>query len=148
MLHLFGIAATPEHARHRSRTPVCPAALGNRTTAPPTRSSTAIVPPTARSHQLIAADARRLASVLRLFGQTVDARDAANLSVALLADGRPEAMSAAVAIERALPDQVSDVRLTPAERETVAYVVENHTRSLSKLQSLLAREQETAVDVV
>ena len=86
--------------------------------------------------------------MLRLFGQAVDERDAANLAVALLADGRPEAMSAAVAIERALPDQVSDVRLTPAERETVAYVVENHTRSLSKLQSLLAREQETAVDVV
>ena len=75
--------------------------------------------------------------MLRLFGQAVDPRDAANLAVALLADGRPAAISAAVAIETALPT-VCDLTLTDAQREVVADVVENHTRSLSMLQSLLA----------
>jgi hypothetical protein len=75
----------------------------------------------------------------RLFGPAVDPRDAANLAVALLADGRPEAVSAAVAIDRGLPS-ACDVQLSDEERAVVAYVVENHTRSLSKLQRLLAGE--------
>lgn len=72
-----------------------------------------------------------------LFGQAVDPRDAADLAVALLADGRPEAISAAIAIENSLP-RASEVQLSDAERAVVAYVVENHTRSLSTLQRLLA----------
>jgi hypothetical protein len=60
--------------------------------------------------------------------------------VALLADGRPDAISAAVAIDTAPPDEVSDVRLTAAQREAVAYLVETHTRSLSKLKTLLASD--------
>jgi hypothetical protein len=57
--------------------------------------------------------------------------------VALLADGRPDAVSAAIAIEQGLP-AVSDVELTAEQRAIVAYVVENHTRSLSMLKSMLA----------
>src|SRR4051812_25470559 len=75
--------------------------------------------------------------VLRLFGEAVDPRDAENLAVALLADGRPDAVSTAAALDSAFPDEVSGVQLTAAQRETVAHVVEHHTRSLSKLQSLL-----------
>ena len=73
----------------------------------------------------------------RLFGEAVDPRDAANLAVALLADGRPDAVSAAIAIEQGLP-AARDVQLTAGQRAIVAYVVENHTRSLSMLKSMLA----------
>ena len=83
---------------------------------------------------------RSLRNVLRLFGETVDSREADNLVAALLADGRPDAMSAAAAIETALRSEVLDVELTAAQRAIVVYVVENHTRSLSKLKSLLAGE--------
>ena len=78
--------------------------------------------------------------MLRLFGQSIDLRDADNLAVALLADGRPDAMSAAVAIDSTLRSEGPDVELTDAQLVIVAYVVENHPRSLSKLKSLLAGE--------
>ncbi len=78
--------------------------------------------------------------MLRLFGHSVDSRDADNLAVALLADGRPDAMSAAVAIDSCLCSERADVELTDAQLVIVADVVENHPRSLSKLKSLLAGE--------
>jgi hypothetical protein len=78
--------------------------------------------------------------MLRLFGQSVDSRDADNLAVALLADGRPDAMSAAVAIDSSLRSERPDIELTDAQLVIVADVVENHPRSLSKLKSLLAGE--------
>ena len=79
-----------------------------------------------------------LAYMLRLFGQAIDAKDAANLAIALLADGRPDAISVAIAIEQALPGHAGDLELTPAQREVVSDVVKKHDGSLTKLERLLA----------
>ena len=74
--------------------------------------------------------------MLRLFGQPVDPLDAANLTLALREDGRPDSISAAIAIEHALPNP-SDVELTPIQRDAIAHVLSHVNGNLAKLKQIL-----------
>jgi hypothetical protein len=77
--------------------------------------------------------------MLRLFGEPIAPKDAANLAVALLADGSDDATAAARAIESALP-ATAEIRLTDAQRAAVRRVLESPPAALTELSARLTLE--------
>jgi hypothetical protein len=77
--------------------------------------------------------------MLRLFGEAIAPKDAANLAVALLADGGEDATSAARAIESAMP-VTAEIRLTERQRAAVRRVLKSPPAALVELSARLILE--------
>jgi hypothetical protein len=80
--------------------------------------------------------------MLRLYGCPVAPEDARLLVATLIADGAPDAMSAAEMIAKGVDRELYAVAVTPEERDAMLSVLENPPESLAELREALARDFE------
>ena len=79
--------------------------------------------------------------MLRILGSPINQEDATNLLVALLADGSPEALTAAQEIKRGVDWNLDAVSLTAADRDAVLACLIDAPDRLADIRLRLRRDQ-------
>ena len=79
--------------------------------------------------------------MLRLFGIPLTPENVLHLIAVLLADGSPDAISAAAMIHRGLDRDLFAVALESEQRDAILAVLEDPPEGLVELRGVLARDQ-------